>query len=57
MYEGAVEAGLVFPSGEGEIKGRERHFLSPLGGREIGEELRWVREKGDWGMMCIACQS
>ena len=38
-------AGMVSPSGEGEIKGRAGHPLSPLGGK-IGEELSWVKEKG-----------
>ena len=47
---------MVLPSGEGQIKGREGHFLSSLGG-EIGEgkmvypqeeKLRWAKENGGW---------
>ena len=51
---------MVSPSGEGEIKGREGHLLSPLVGRgdrgrkkwftHKGEESRWVKE--NWAGGC-----
>ena len=37
MYKRGVGEGVVSPSGEGKLKGREGHLLFSLGGGEIRE--------------------